>query len=66
MDNLYREYYFKVGKEIVREGKNSLRIDIESTVKYTFEHHANYTGHYGNVANSFDWQYVWLTPQFVE
>jgi hypothetical protein len=62
LDNLYRNYYINLRADLLKQGENTLRIDIDSTVQYTFIHHANYTSIYGNVADSFDWNYVWLKP----
>lgn len=41
IDNLYRDYYINVGRYTVI-GANTLRIDIESTVRKTFELKAAY------------------------
>ena len=43
LDNLYRTYFLKIKSSDLIVGFNTLRIDIASTVEYTYVHHANYT-----------------------
>lgn len=32
VDNIYREYYFRVGIGVLRDGINLLRVDVKSTI----------------------------------
>ena len=46
-DNLYRVFYMPIAEEYLNEGENTLRIDIDSTIKYTYYQSAkhNITDH---------------------
>jgi beta-galactosidase/beta-glucuronidase len=62
IDNIYRTYYLEVPSVLLVTGDNRLRIDIESTVRYTYANAANYTQ---DVAEDYFWSNMWLTPSWV-
>jgi hypothetical protein len=43
-------------------GENKLRLDIESTVRYSYANNANYTS---DVAPDYFWENMWITPSWV-
>ena len=63
IDNIYRTYYLSVANELLRAGVNSLRIDIESTVRYSYANAANYTQ---DVVEDYFWENMWITPSWVQ
>ena len=36
VDNIYREYYFRLRSGMLRDAGNILRVDIKSTIQETF------------------------------
>jgi len=61
LDNLYRVFHIGLG-DLLEVGPNKLRIEIESTVRKTFELRANYTEMYqrGSI-----WEKIWTTKAWV-
>lgn len=58
-DNLYRVFHFAIAEEYLREGENTLRIDIDSTIRNTFFKSAKHNSTDHMRSNS------WLSPAFV-
>ena len=58
MDNIYRTYYLAVPKQHLITGVNTLKIDIESTVRHSYANSANYTK---DLFEDFPWTNVWVT-----
>lgn len=48
---------------LVSKGKNVLKVDIQSTIEYTYVYKANYTG---DLVNDYQWSYEWLAPSWVQ
>jgi len=44
-------------------GKNILKVDIQSTIEYTYVYKANYTG---DLVNDYQWNYEWISPSYVQ
>ena len=66
IDNLYRTYYFDIPNVAInrdRTGLQRLRIDIQSTVRYTYARAANYTG---DVVEDYFWDNMWITPSWIQ
>lgn len=63
VDNLYRIWYLEVPAKVLFAGSNSLRIDIESTVRYTFIEGARYTPE--ECCSEYQWNAVWANPSWI-
>lgn len=57
-DNVYRTYFFKVPKNLLNLGSNTIKIVIQSTVRYTYIQGAKFTPH--ESWNEYQWGHVWL------
>lgn len=63
-DNVFRTYHLNIPKPILQVGENRLRIDIGSTVRYTYEMEAKYASQ--RLVKDFFQEHVWVTPAWVE
>jgi len=63
-DNVFRTYYMQIESSILKAGENKLRVDISSTVRYTYEQEANYTNK--RLVKDFFQEHVWVSPAWIE
>lgn len=64
VNNLYRVFYLNVPYGVLKKGKNTLEIKIESTIRYTYIKAAQYS----SMTFSEDYEFfgTWLTPNWVQ
>lgn len=63
-DNVYRTYFFKVPKNLVKLGANTIKIVIQSTVRYTYIQGAKFTPH--ESWTEYQWRATWLQPSWIQ
>ena len=63
VENIYRSYYFKLDLNILKTGQNKLRIDVESTVRFTYIKAANYKK---RLVEDYFQEHVWINPSWIE